>query len=93
MARHPSITREFDLNLENARNDKAVNAMLDNPDWRRCHLPETLSWVHSTSITLIGDILVAIIMLFIGIEPIDILAHPHDLGDGTGKSPHYLRSL
>ena len=75
MARHLPGSTEFDFNLENARTDAAVNAMLDNPDWRRCHLPETLSWVHSTSITLIGDILVAIIMLFVGIEPIEILAH------------------
>ena len=60
MARHPPGSTEFDYNLENARTDAAVNAMLDNPDWRRCHLPETLSWVHSTSITLICDIYIYI---------------------------------
>ena len=52
-----------------------MNANLDSREWRRCHLPETLSWIQSSSITLIGDILIGICMNIIGITPIDVLSH------------------
>ena len=73
MARHPTGTAEIDWRLENYRTDIGVNANLDSREWRRCHLPETLSWIHSSSITLIGDILIGIVMHIIGITPIDVL--------------------
>ena len=75
MARHPPGTKDVDWRLETDQTHRDVNANLDGPDWRRCHLPETLSWTKSSSITRIGDLIVGIVMHMTGISPIDVLAH------------------
>ena len=52
-----------------------INTMLDNPVWNPRHVPWSLSWIHSESITLIGDLMVAIIMEILNISPQRLMAH------------------
>ena len=75
MARHQPGTVEVDWRLETNRIHSDVNTNLDGPEWRRCHLPETLSWIQNTSIIMICDLIVGIVMHMMGISPIDVLAH------------------
>ena len=75
MNRHKPGAIIFDHNLTNAQTDAEINAMLDNPEWNRRHVPNSLSWLHSESVTLICDLVVAIIMELIEVTPQDILAH------------------
>ena len=49
--------------------------MLDSPAWNPRHVPNSLNWIHSESVTLIGDLVVSIIMGILNISPQKILAH------------------
>ena len=55
--------------------DAEINAMLDSPAWNPRHVPNSLTWIHSESVTLIGDLVVSIIMEILDISPQKILAH------------------
>ena len=52
-----------------------INTMFDNPAWNPRQIPGSLSWIHSESITFIGDIMVAIIMEILNISPQRLMAH------------------
>ena len=54
---------------------REVNANLTNSNWRRCHLPESLAWLRSGSVTMIGDLIIGIVIHMMGITPMDVLAH------------------
>jgi hypothetical protein len=62
MNRHKPGSIMFDHNLTIATMDAEINAMLDSPAWNPRHVPNSLSWLHSESVTLIGDLVVSIIM-------------------------------
>ena len=55
--------------------DADINTFLDNPSWNPRHIPDALSWIHSESITFIGDIMVAIIMEILNITPERLMGH------------------
>ena len=73
MTRHKPGSIIFDHNLTNATMDAEINAMLDNPEWNPRYVPNSLCWLHSESVTLICDLVVAIIMELIEVAPQDIL--------------------
>ena len=75
MNRHPPGTAVFKHYLQITNIDEEINAMLDNPAWNPRRIPGSLSWIHSESITFIGDIMVAIIMEILNISPQRLMAH------------------
>ena len=75
MNKHKPGTMTFDHNLPTATMDADINAMLDSPAWNPRHVPKSLSWLHSESVTLICDLVVSIIMEILNISPQKILAH------------------
>ena len=75
MNRHKPGSIMFDHNLPTATMDAEIHAMLDSPAWNPRHVPNSLSWLHSESVTLICDLVVSIIMELLEISPQKILAH------------------
>ena len=69
----PDITVNWDLNAPGAT--KIIHDNLDNPEWRRTHIPEVLSWIRSRSITLLGDSVVACILHCTDVTPAEVHAH------------------
>ena len=77
MNRHNPGSIMFDHNLQIATMYAEINAMFNSPAGNPRHVPNSLSWLHSAPVTLIGDLVVSIIMEILKVSARKILAHTH----------------
>ena len=75
MNRHPPGTTAFDKSLSTSNIDADINTFLDNPSWNPRHIPYAFSWIHNESVTLVGGIMVAIIIVILNITAERLMGH------------------
>ena len=52
-----------------------INDNIEGSAWRRTHIPDPLSWMRSSSITLLGDVVVAAFFDFMRITAAGVFSH------------------
>ena len=55
--------------------EQEIDATLDGTAWRRTRVPDALSWLHSGSVTLTGDLIVSCVLTMLCVSAQDVLAH------------------